>query len=156
MVLNCKQVDLPDGIWIGQEWVQRESSAKLLGIKCEDNQQWKEHIQGKGGVLSSLNSRLFIIRRLTSHVSHSSILKMVDRLFTSKIRYGLQLYGKARLTKNVPECVNFEFIQLVQNKLLRALNGTKVFFFCCLLLHFLHAKVANLHCKCCYCYSAPW
>ena len=59
-------------------------------------------------------------------MSHSSILKMVDGHFTSKIRYGLQLYGKVRLTKNDPECANSKSIQLVQNKLLRALKGTKV------------------------------
>ena len=67
-----------------------------------------------------------MIRRLSSHVSHSSILKMVDGLFTSKITYGLQLYGKMRLSTNDWECMEFKSIQMVQNKLLRALNGTKV------------------------------
>ena len=61
-----------------------------------------------------------------SHVSRGSILKMVDGLFTSKIRYGLQLYGKVRLTASDPENVDFKSIQLIQNKLLRTLNGTKV------------------------------
>ena len=56
MVLNCKQVDLPDAdcIRIGQEQIQRESSAKLLGIKCEDNQQWKEPV-------NQLNAQIKII-----------------------------------------------------------------------------------------------
>ena len=49
---------------------------------------------------------------------------MVDGLFTSKIWYGLQLYGKVRVTENELEGVDFKSIQLVQNKLLRTLNGT--------------------------------
>ena len=51
---------------------------------------------------------------------------MVDGLFISKIRYGLQLYGRVRVSGNDPECAEFKGIQLVQNKLLRTLNGTKV------------------------------
>ena len=104
----------------------RDSSAKLLGIKCEENQEWKEQINGKGGVVPALNSRLYIIRRLKSHVSQSSVLKLVDGLFTSKIRYGLQLYGRVRISEQDPENTELKSIQLVQNKLLRTLNGTRV------------------------------
>ena len=116
MLLNCKHMEQVSGIWIGQEWVKRESSAKLLGITCEDNQQWSEQIGGKGGVISSLNSRLYIIRRLKSHVSQKSVLKMVDGLFTSKIRYGLQLYGRVRSGVFDPECADFGAIQIIQKQ----------------------------------------
>ena len=51
---------------------------------------------------------------------------MVDGLFTSKLRYGLQLYGKVRTKDSDPENEEFKSIQLVQNNLMRALNGTKV------------------------------
>ena len=51
---------------------------------------------------------------------------MVDGIFVSKIRYGLQLLGKVRLTDLDPMCANLREIQLVQNKLLRNLNGTKI------------------------------
>ena len=44
----------------------------------------------------------------------------------SKIRYGLQLYGKVRFTAEDVSCANFKAIQLVQNDLLQLLNGTKV------------------------------
>ena len=77
-------------------------------------------------MISSLNSRLYIIRRLKNHVSSKSVLKMVDGLFTSKIRYGLQLFGRVRVSGNDPECAELKGIQLVQNKLLRSLNGTKI------------------------------
>ena len=110
---------------IGSDVLQRETSAKLLGVRFQDDLLWKEQIYGKGGVLSALNSRHYIIRRLMSHVSLKSSLKLVDGLFTSKIRYGLQLTGRARMTNEDPECAAFKAIQTIQNNLMRTLNGTK-------------------------------
>ena len=97
LILNGKQVNPEISVDIGGEKVPREKSSCLLGIKFQDNLQWKYQIKGKGGLISALNSRHYIIRRLQSHLSKQSILKIVDGLFTSKIAYGLQLYGKVRL-----------------------------------------------------------
>ena len=44
------------------------------------------YVLGKGGLISSLNSRLYIIRRLKSHLPLKSVLKLVDGLFTSKAK----------------------------------------------------------------------
>ena len=126
LLLNSKCSDYELKVKIGSDYVKRERSAVLLGIKFQDDLAWKSQIHGKGGVISSLNSRLYIIRRLMSHLSLKSVLKVVDGLFNSKIRYGLQLIGKARLDSNDPECADFKAIQLVQNKLLRALNCSKL------------------------------
>ena len=54
------------------------------------------------------------------------IVKLVDGIFNSKIRYGLQLYGRARLENSDPTNQDFRSIQLIQNRLLRCLNGTKI------------------------------
>ena len=51
---------------------------------------------------------------------------MVDGIFISKIRYGLQLLGKVRLSVQDPVCADLKEIQLIQNKLLRSLNGSKI------------------------------
>ena len=40
-----------------------------------------------------------------------SILKLVDGLFMSKIRYGLQLYGKVRTDEDCPKCDDLMVIQ---------------------------------------------
>ena len=98
----------------------------LLGITFQDNLSWKSQIYGKGGVLSSLNSRLYIIRRLKSHLSMKSVLKMVDGIFVSKVRYGLQLMGKVRIMDQDPENGDLNAIQMIMNKLLRSINGTKI------------------------------
>ena len=126
LLLNCGQTDPVLSVKIGSETVQRETTATLLGVKFQDNQQWKLQIQGKRGLLSALNSRLYIIKRLKSHLSMRSIIKLVDGLFTSKIRYGLQLYGKVRTKEGDEKCADFKAIQILQNDLLRFLNGTKI------------------------------
>ena len=126
LLLNSKQAGVGAVVRIGEEVVKRESSALLLGIQFQDNLQWKSQIYGKGGILSALNSRLYIIRRLKSHFSIKSILRMVDGIFTSKIRYGLQLLGRVRSTSSDPQCADLKEIQLIQNQLLRCLNGSKI------------------------------
>ena len=102
----------------------RESSATLLGIRFQDNQKWTSQIYGKGGLLAALNSRLYIIRRMRSHLSKASVLKLVDGIFMSKVRYGLQLYGKVRMNEEDQISGDLKEIQLVQNNLLRLLNKT--------------------------------
>ena len=126
LLLNAKQADANLEIQVGKESVKRESSAVLLGIRFQDDLKWKPQIYGKGGVISALNSRLYIIRRLQNHRSTRSIRKMVDGIFISKVRYGLQLLGRVRVANEDPECGDLKAIQLILNKLLRLLNGTKV------------------------------
>ena len=91
LLLNYKQELKVPTINIGTEAVIRESSSKLLGITFQDNQQWREQVFGKGGLISALNSRLYFIRRLKGHLSLKAVMRVVDGLFTSKMRYGLQL-----------------------------------------------------------------
>ena len=98
-------------ILIGKEIVIQEKSAKLLGMTFESNQKWTEHIYGSGGLLSSLNQRLFFIRRLKNHVGLQALLKISDSLFTSKIRYGLQLLGSVRWLDSDPTNQDLQALQ---------------------------------------------
>ena len=126
LLLNTKQAVGGQVVCIGKETVQRDHSAALLGLTFQDNLSWKLQIHGKGGVLSALNSRLYIIRHLKSHLSMKSILRMVDGIFISKVWYGIQLLRKVRLNDQDPECGDLNAIQMVMNKLLRTLNGSTV------------------------------
>ena len=47
-----------------------------------------------------------------------------DSLYTSKIRYGLQLFGKVRLNENDPTETLLECLQVTQNKFARFLHGS--------------------------------
>ena len=63
------------------------------------------------------------IKRLKNHINSKSLVKVVDGFFTSKINYGLQLYGKAKLTEEDTTNGELETIQKVQNKMARFLNS---------------------------------
>ena len=92
----------------------------------ESNQKWSEHIYGTGGLISSLNQRLFFIQRLKNSIGHSALLKISHGLFLSKLRYGLQLLGCVRWKESDPLNKELEDLQKCQNKLLRALNGSRI------------------------------
>ena len=49
---------------IGLDTIHQEKSGKLLGITFNEKQNWKSHLYGKGGLISSLNTRLFALKRL--------------------------------------------------------------------------------------------
>ena len=92
----------------------------------DDDQKWQSQISGKGGMLSSLNQRLFMIRRLKNSLNYEGLRKVSESLFISKVRYGLQLMGEVRWKNEDPESVAFSRIQKSQNKLLRFLNKTSI------------------------------
>ena len=77
-------------------------------------------------MLPSLNQRLFVLRRLKNFVNNESLKKVADSIFTSKIRYGVQLYGNVRTKEEDSEQKLIGSIQVAQNKLARFLNGNKL------------------------------
>ena len=113
----------PLQVRIGASTIKQEHSAKLLGITFNDKQTWSKHIHGTDGVISGLNKRLFAIKRSKNHIIAESLVKVVDGLFTSKINYGLQLYGKVRMSNVDLKNGDLKSIQKVQNKMVRFLNG---------------------------------
>ena len=61
IILNNKkqnEIAEPISIKVGKESITQETSAKLLGVTMDENQKWHTQIYGKGGLLSSLNSRI--------------------------------------------------------------------------------------------------
>ena len=63
VILNYKSKPGEEiSIKIENEVIKQEKSAKLLTF--DENQGWKTHIYGTGGLISQLNKRLFAIRRL--------------------------------------------------------------------------------------------
>ena len=74
--------------------------------------------------ISSLNSRLYLLRRLARAISSDRLRRIADSLYTSKIRYGLQLYGKVRLLNNDPTETLLESLQITQNKFARFIHGS--------------------------------
>ena len=125
---NMKGEAAKDGVEINivQSKVKSQHSAKLLGMKTQSDMCWTEHIHGRGGVISSLNQRLFTIMRLNNSLNKKSLVKVADSLFNSKIRYGLQLLGKVKMSNSETQNQDLQAIQLVQNKMIRFLNSKKI------------------------------
>ena len=53
-------------------------------------------------------------------------MNVVHSLWTSKLRYGLQLYTSVQLNSEETKSSTMKSLQLTQNRLLRMLNGTRV------------------------------
>ena len=127
MILNHynKALDLVE-VKGGANKVVQESSSKLLGVQINDSETWDDQINGKAGMVSALNQRLYLVRRLKNQVSKERLTKIVDSLWTSKARYGLQLFGQVRQSEEDVLTSNLENIQKCQNNLLRTLENVRV------------------------------
>ena len=126
VILNQKQNlsnGTPISLKIGSDTITQEKEGKLLGLTFNEKQDWKTHLYGKGGLISALNMRLFAIRRLKNHMSEAALKKIADGIFTSKIRYGLQLFGKVRYSDEDPTNEDFTGLQTLQNKMMRLITG---------------------------------
>ena len=119
----CQGVKEPITISVGDTLVTQEKSAKLLGVMIDEDQKWLSQIQGTGGVLSSLNSRLYLIKRIKNNINSERLKRVADSLWTSKLRYGLQLYAKVRTQESDPSNGMMAKLQISQNKLLRVLEN---------------------------------
>ena len=126
LFLNNKAKGDPIEINIGKVKITQEKSAKLLGMTLDDSQNWTTHFYGKKGVFSSLNQRLFILRRMKSQLLTPGLRKIAESLFNSKIWYGLQLCIKIRWHDSDTTPKLLKDLQLSKNKMLRLLNGSRI------------------------------
>ena len=56
----------------------------------------------KGAVITTLIRRTLLIRRLSWRIPRDLLLPLIDGLISSKIRYGLPVYGRVRLREEDP------------------------------------------------------
>ena len=95
-------------------------------MTLDDSLEWTSHFYGKNGVFSSLNQRLFTLRRMKNHLLPIGLRKVAESLYNSKIRYGLQMCVKIRWLDSDPTPKLLKDLQLSQNKMLRLLNGSRI------------------------------
>ena len=62
--------------------------------------------------------------KFATHISKNRIRRIVDSLYTSKVRYGLQLLGKVRVSVSDPENGLMSKLQVTQNRMARFLNNS--------------------------------
>ena len=125
LALNVRNKDshILESIVVGDVTVTRTGKTKLLGVMIDDAQDWTEHFKT---LRSSLNQRLFVIRRISRIIPRNKLINIVHSLWLSKLRYGLQLCLKVRLTEADKTSDTSKELQKTQNRMLRAINGTKI------------------------------
>jgi hypothetical protein len=62
---------------------------------------------------------------MQNHLSKEQIRKVAESIWTSKLKYGLQLYGEVRRSISDPTTSQFDRLQKTQNNLLRTLEQEK-------------------------------
>ena len=93
-------------------------------MTIENSQGWNEHFKGQKGLISALNKRTFTIRRIKMQIPPKNMMRVVQSIWISKLRYGLQLCNKVRTTSADLVNNNMQATQVAQNKMLRMLNGS--------------------------------
>ena len=125
MILNLTkkecEAELTKEIVIDGAKVERSSTTKLLGVTIDDKQNWKDHFSGTNGIINALNKR-----RVRNQLPKQEMVKVIQSLWMSKLRYGLQLCNQVRTKKEDPENQNMKAAQVAQNKMLRMLDGVSL------------------------------
>jgi len=80
-----KENELPNKIKVGEHEILESKSAKLLGVVIDNDQKWKSNFCGKGGLLSFLSQRLFMVKRISNHISKNKLCKVVDKIWTTAL-----------------------------------------------------------------------
>ena len=84
---------------------------------------WDRQIKEKGGVIPALNTRLYLIKRMKNKISQEKLKKVANSIWTSKLRYGLQLYAKVRTSDEDPTNSLMSKLQGAQHNLARVLEN---------------------------------
>ena len=110
---------------VGNANISESRAEKLLGMVLSNDLDWKQHVYGKEGLINKLTKRLFTISRLSNSISKNHLKHVAEGLWSSKLRYGLAIYGNVRMTNEETKTKIDNVLQLAQNNLLRLLTGTR-------------------------------
>ena len=102
------------------------SEIQKTRITIDNDQKWTSHFWGKKGLIQGLNQRMFAIKRISNHITKDIVKHLVNSIWMSKLRYGLQLTHKVRLTDEDRKRTNSKATQITQNKVLRLTDGSRL------------------------------
>ena len=106
--------------------IEVSDHTKLLGMEIQGNQNWNEHFRGKNGLISSLEKRTFAIRRISNQIPKTQLMRIVQGLWMSKLRYGLQLCNSVRISSEDTQSGNMKATQTAQNKMIRMIENVSL------------------------------
>ena len=118
--------DPPISIKVGNAMVTESDSEKVLGLRVSSAMGWREHVLGQGGVLSTIYQRLVLLRRLLYQLPRNCLRPIVDGLILSKVRYGLDVFGRVRLAETDAVSREEHMVQVALNDVMRLMCGVKM------------------------------
>jgi hypothetical protein len=104
---------------VGNIRIPKSATSKLLGMVIDEDLKWKTHVQK---LINALDKRLFFLRRIAGTISKHSLIKLAVDLWTSKMRYRLQLCQKVKTTEDQTKSKIMSLLQRAQNRMLRTLT----------------------------------
>ena len=117
----CSKKDVPN-LKIGPHYVEAEDHTELLGMTISGDLTWSRHAEE---TKKKLRQRIGILRRLKYNIPQSTMRIIAEALFTSKLRSGIALYCKPRLSKSAPKNKLLKELTVIQNDMMRAITMTK-------------------------------
>ena len=90
LLVNSDSRGSESSIEVGGIALKSKESEKLLGLHVSSSLDWKTHVDK---LIPVLKQRLGILRRIKHKIEPSKMKIIAESIFTSKIRYGLAVYG---------------------------------------------------------------
>ena len=125
LLIRKKKTSTTRSIEIGGKVVEEEECHRILGLTVNNTLSWKDHVIGKGGLLSAVYQRIGALRRIVHHVPKKCLPNIATAIISSKIRYGISVYGTVRLTKDEPLTEECRKLQIALNDAMRVANGSR-------------------------------
>ena len=108
--------NMPDSISFLNHKINRVSSIKFLGVILDENLSFDKHINE---VCNKLKRLFHVFYSIRGFLSKENIRTIYYALVYSRIKYGIAVYGQAKLTK-------IRKIQILQNQLIKFLAGKNI------------------------------
>jgi hypothetical protein len=106
---------------VGKTQIYQAETAKLLGMEIDKDHKWKPQVEK---LVKTLDRRFFPLRRISGRISEQGMRKVTDSIWSSKMRYGLQLCQEVRTNEDQTKSVIMSALQKAQNRMLRTITVT--------------------------------
>ena len=104
---------------VGADKVKSEDSTVLLGMKVSGNLKWDHHVKD---LKAKLRQRLGLLRRLSHSLPKYALRQVAEGIFTSKLRYGIAVYCKPKLTDEDNSNRILRELTILQNEMIRIIT----------------------------------
>lgn len=111
-----KKMGDPLSIRVGAAQIAESESEEVLGVKLSSDFSWKPHITK---VCNTLRHKNFLLKRLARCLPQQLLLKILDGLVFSTVRYCLPIYAVPRLAMTDSTKDDLQSIQVQLNNAMR-------------------------------------